>query len=202
MLFTISSESNGVEAAMRGMFEARKQVFVDLLGWDVPVIDGRYEIDQFDDVHARYLILTDQEQRHLASARLLPTLRPHILDSLFGSLCEEPPPKGRDIYEITRFCLGRGLGAARRRQARGSLLTGIVGHALATGITTYVGVAEIGWFQQLLAFGWHCRPLGPPKKIGSQALGALQINITPETPALLASTGIYGSEIELRAEAA
>ncbi|HWU72384.1 MAG TPA: acyl-homoserine-lactone synthase, partial [Sphingomonas sp.] len=34
---------------LRRMFEARKEVFVDLLGWDVPVLDGRYEIDQFDD---------------------------------------------------------------------------------------------------------------------------------------------------------
>ncbi len=32
----------------RSMFEERKRVFVDLLRWDVPVVAGRYEIDQFD----------------------------------------------------------------------------------------------------------------------------------------------------------
>jgi len=33
---------------LRAMFAARKEVFVDLLKWDLPVLDGRFEIDQFD----------------------------------------------------------------------------------------------------------------------------------------------------------
>nr|WP_298188955.1 acyl-homoserine-lactone synthase [Novosphingobium sp.] len=36
------------------MFAARKAVFVDLLGWNVPVVDGKYEVDQFDTPSARY----------------------------------------------------------------------------------------------------------------------------------------------------
>ena len=60
------------DLALRAMFEARKQVFVDLLKWDVPVLGGRFEVDQFDDEHAAYLVLSDDEGRHLASARLLP----------------------------------------------------------------------------------------------------------------------------------
>lgn len=48
---------NGIEQALSGrvfrsMFEERKRVFVDLLGWDVPVLARRYEIDQFDDDEA------------------------------------------------------------------------------------------------------------------------------------------------------
>ena len=38
------------------MFEARKRVFVDLLKWDVPVLDDAYEIDQFDTPDASYLV--------------------------------------------------------------------------------------------------------------------------------------------------
>src|SRR3546814_5070352 len=59
------------DAVLAAMFEARKRVFVDLLGWDVPVLAGRFEVDQFDDVHARYLVLTDRQGSHLGSARLL-----------------------------------------------------------------------------------------------------------------------------------
>lgn len=51
------------------LFEARKRVFVDLLKWDIPVLDGRYEVDQFDTSDAEYLILTDQRAAHRASAR-------------------------------------------------------------------------------------------------------------------------------------
>jgi N-acyl-L-homoserine lactone synthetase len=80
-------------APLRAMFRARKRVFVDLLGWDVPVIDGRFEIDQFDDEHAVYLIVTLPDGRHAGSARLLRTTRPHILDTLFPGLCAAPPPR-------------------------------------------------------------------------------------------------------------
>jgi N-acyl-L-homoserine lactone synthetase len=202
MLFTVSADAASESAVLGAMFEARKHVFVDLLGWDLPVLDERYEIDQFDNGHARYLIIADDERRHLASARLLPTIRPHILDSLFHTLCEEAPPRGEAIFEITRFCLDRHLTAARRRQVRDALITALVEHALRTGISSYTGVAEIGWLQQILAFGWRCRPLGAPQTIGGRMLGALRIDITRDTPALLARAGFGGEHREVTREAA
>ena len=57
------------DSALRAMFAARKSVFVDLLKWDVPVVDGTFEIDQFDDRHATYLVLDDGQGEHLASTR-------------------------------------------------------------------------------------------------------------------------------------
>jgi acyl-homoserine lactone synthase len=172
------------------MFAARKSVFVDLLKWDVPVIDGTYEIDQFDDAHATYLVLTDGHGRHLGSARLLPTIRPHILDSLFADLCDEHPPRGPAVREITRFCLDRRLTAHQRRSVRNALVTALAEHALANDIAVYSAIAEAGWLQQILAFGWRCRPLGLPRQIGAAMLGALRIEISNETPALLAAAGI------------
>jgi N-acyl-L-homoserine lactone synthetase len=202
MLVTVDPARSAGDALMRAMFEARKRVFVDLLGWDLPVLADRYELDQFDDIHARYLILADAGQRHLASARLLPTTRPHILDTLFAELCDEAPPGAPDAWEITRFCLDRDLCAAERRRYRDALVTALVRHALENGIRTYTGVAEIGWLQQILAFGWRCRPLGPPRRIGSMTLGALCIEISEETPALLERAGIHASAACVRAEAA
>lgn len=185
--FARHSDSDDV---LRAMFAARKSVFVDLLKWDVPVIDDTYEIDQFDDAHATYLILTDPAGRHLASARLLPTMRPHILDSFYAGLCEETPPRDRDIFEITRFCLDRHLNAPERRAARDTLVSALAAHAMDNGISSYTAIAEIGWFQQILAFGWRCRPLGLPRLIDGSLLAALRIEINPDTPALLAAAGI------------
>lgn len=179
------------EPLLKSMFEARKQVFVDLLKWDVPVVDGRYEIDEFDDEHATYLIVADPAGRHLGSARLLPTSRPHILDSLFPSLCAGEPPRGPDCFEITRFCLGRGQNARARLDTRNRLVSALAQFALDNGIATYTGVAELAWLQQILAFGWRCRPLGLPRLVGGRTLGALRIDIDPETPALLAANGIF-----------
>lgn len=196
MLHILRSASGPASnAVLRAMFAARKSVFVDLLKWDVPVLEGAYEMDQFDDVHAIYFTLSEPDGSHLGSARLLPTTRPHILDSFYADLCEEAPPKGPGIVEITRFCLDRRLTARERRAVRDTLVTKLVEHALATGITAYTAIAEIGWFQQILAFGWRCRPLGLPRMVDGAMLAALHIEITAETPALLATAGITAQPI-------
>ncbi|HEX8238262.1 MAG TPA: acyl-homoserine-lactone synthase [Allosphingosinicella sp.] len=176
---------------LRSMFEARKRVFVDLLKWDVPVLQGRYEIDQFDDPNAVYIIVTDRDGGHLGSARLLQTMRPHILGTLFPRLCAGDPPRGSGILEITRFCLDRSQGGAQRIATRNRLVSALVDYALDRGVTSYVGVAEMAWLQQVLAFGWACRPLGAPLVVDGRLLGALRIEIEPNTPALLSWNGIY-----------
>jgi len=175
---------------LRNMFAARKAVFVDLLKWDVPVIAGRYEIDQFDDEHAIYIVLTGTSGEHLGSARLLPTTRPHLLDGLYPFLCEDGVPTGETIFEITRFCLDRSLRAAERRTVRNNLVRALVDHALRHGLTQFTAIAEMGWFQQILAFGWRCLPLGLPQEVDGALLAAFSISIDGETPRLLDEAGI------------
>jgi N-acyl-L-homoserine lactone synthetase len=182
------------DRTLRQMFEARKRVFVDLLKWDVPVLDRRFELDEFDDQRATYIIVADGSGNHLGSARLLPTTRPHILGDLFPELCAGPVPAGPDIFEITRFCLGRTQGALARRETRNRLVSALVRFALEQGIHTYTGVAEMGWLQQILAFGWDCRPLGAPLPLRGRLTGALAIGISGETPVLLDRNGIWAAE--------
>ena len=131
-MIVIGSQSRepAKEPLLRAMFEARKQVFVDLLKWDVSVLEGRYEVDQFDNEHAVYLIVADASGDHLGSARLLPTMRPHILDSLFPNLCAGEPPRSSDCFEITRFCLGRNQNALERLETRNRLVSGLAQYAL------------------------------------------------------------------------
>lgn len=191
MLHLGNAGSSLSDEALRRMFAARKQVFVDLLGWDVPVLGGQYEVDQFDDEHAVYLIITGLNGEHHASARLLPTERPHILADLFGSLCDGEVPRGPGILEITRFCLDRGLTSAGRRAARNQLVSAIAEYGIANGIHTFTGVAEMGWFRQILRFGWRSHALGHPQQIGGRTLAAIAIEIDRETPALLTQAGIY-----------
>jgi N-acyl-L-homoserine lactone synthetase len=191
MLLTVNATNRITErVALRTMFAARKQVFVDLLRWDLPVLDGRFEVDQFDDGHAVYLILLDNARRHLASVRLLPTTRPSLLDALFPQLCEADLVRGPAVWEITRLCLSRGLRAPERRRARDELAVALARYALAHGITTYTGVAELGWLKQICTFGWLCEPLGPPQQIGAQTLSALRITIADDTLDRMAAAGI------------
>lgn len=185
--------------ALRAMFAARKEVFVDLLKWEVPVLAGKYELDQFDDEHACYLILADREQRHLGSARLLPTTRPHILADIYPHLCEGPPPSAPEILEITRFCLDRSLRAPERRQVRDGLVAYLVDHALAHEITSYIAIAELGWLVQIMAFGWECRPLGPTREVAGKHLGAVQIFVDAATLRLIEDAGIVACAARLAA---
>ena len=77
------------------MHRDRKAVFVDRLKWDVPVVDGVFEKDQFDTSDAIYLVATDpKHQQHLGSVRLLPSNGPHLLGEVFPHLCEKAVPTG------------------------------------------------------------------------------------------------------------
>lgn len=187
MLHVINRHSHGESAVLAAMFAARKRVFVDLLRWDVPILGGTWELDQFDNEDASYLVITDGAHRHLASARLLPANRPHILDTLFPHLCETAPPVCSQTWEITRFCLDRSLSADNRRRARNQLVTALVHHALDQGITRFTAVAELAWSLQIQDFGWRCRALGPTEG----TLVALAIEIDAGTPARLSEAGIF-----------
>lgn len=202
MLRDVQFKTQAADAAMRAMFEARKKVFVDLLQWDLPVLAGRYELDQFDHPDAQYLILSATDGAHLASARLLPTTGPHLLDSHFADLTDEPIPHGPTVYEITRFCLDRTLTAIQRREARDRLVRSLVDFALENRITTYTGVAEPAWLRQILTFGWSARALGTVKAINGMLLAALRIEIATDTHARLDRAGIIGRHACLHAEAA
>lgn len=190
-LFELGNGTAEEAHAMRAMFVARKEVFIDLLGWDVPVLDGRFEIDHFDSVSARYLILLGEDGRHRASTRLLPTTAPHILNSLFLNLCAEVPPTGSNVLEVTRFCLDRHQRGYERLTARNMLVSALVDYALSHGIATYTGVAEQGWFDQIKTFGWACNALGGTRRYGSQSLVALRIDIDVGTVPAMVDAGVY-----------
>jgi acyl homoserine lactone synthase len=177
--------------SLRPMFEARKALFVDLLGWRVPVVADAYEIDRFDTTRCTYLVHADADDPHLGSLRLLPTTHPHILGTLFPQLCDGPVPIGPAVWEITRLCLPSRLGAAQRLAVRNRLISAMVDHALEDGIDTLTGVVEMRFLSQILDMGWRCRPLGSPARMDGALLGAFRIDLDADTPAALATNGIY-----------
>lgn len=178
-------------ALLSQMYQERKRVFIDLLGWDLPALDGRYEIDQFDTPATIYLIIARSDGGHLGSLRLLPTTQPHVLGSIFPLLCEGAPPQAPDVWEISRLCLSRSIRAAERRMVRDQLATAATLFALEKGIRAYCCVADMPWLSQLLSFGWRCEPLGPPQELPCGTLGALNIHIGEGTPALMQDAGVW-----------
>ena len=173
------------------MFMDRKRVFIDRMGWNLSHHDGE-EVDQFDDVYAIYVIISDSDQgTHLASARLLPTTRPHLLDTLFTDLCDIEIPHGHHIYELTRFCVTPEVDARRRLQLRNQLFSALVDFALMHGIQSYTGVTHARFLSQVLSIGWRCDMLGLPRETAGGTLTAVQAHVGPETISLLRRAGTY-----------
>lgn len=187
----LEQETDRTGRALAAMFAARKHVFVDLLGWDLPLHEGRLEIDQFDDAEAAYVLLDEDGPAHRGSARLLGTTAPHILADLFPSLCAGPVPRGPDIREITRFCIEPGLPSTDQRKVRNELVSALAHHAASTGIRTYTAVAGLAWFRQISRFGWECSALGEPRVINGETLVGLRIDIDPNVNSRLAAAGIW-----------
>jgi acyl-homoserine lactone synthase len=176
---------------LQSMFADRKRLFVDLFGWDVPVIDGRYEMDQFDNAHTIYLIAVDQDGSHAASIRLFPSTQPHMLGTLFPHLCPLGVPIDERTWESTRLCLPQRHGAERRRMLRNMLFTAMVDIALERGIERFTGLIPDPFRKEVLAMGWRAEPLGPAVRIPGGPVGAFLIHIDPETPERLRWTGVY-----------
>jgi len=168
-------------APLEAMHRDRKKIFVDALKWDVPVVDGQYEIDQFDTDEAIYLVaLAPHSQRHLGSVRLLPSTGPHLLSEVFPFLCEKGVPVGDDIYEITRLCTAPAKDI-EPKLIRRRLATAMCEFGLLYGISKYTCVTHVQYLTHLLSVGWECEPLGEPQQVGPDVIGALSISITPAT---------------------
>lgn len=182
--------------AFETMFEDRKALFVDLLGWDVPVVGDRFEIDAFDRDGTIYIVALDDEGEHQGSLRLLPTDRPHLLDSLFSGLCPLGIPAGAHVLEITRLCLPSRLGARSRLAVRNALISVMVDHALVHGAGRLTGLVEAGFRKEVLAMGWLAEPLGPAVPFGGAPLGAFALHIDATTPVRLGWNGIYRADAD------
>jgi N-acyl-L-homoserine lactone synthetase/ectoine hydroxylase-related dioxygenase (phytanoyl-CoA dioxygenase family) len=179
------------EREMNAMFEERKLVFVDLLKWNLPVTGGRYEIDEFDDDAAIYLLMSRDDGSHLGSMRLLRTDRPHILSSFFGYLCADDVPAASDALEVTRLCLSPRLRASERRWVRDRLISALADYALSHEIRTLTGVARTSWLSQIVRMGWRCDVLGDPQLVDGAMTGAFRIHVDADTTRGLGDMGIY-----------
>jgi len=200
MILTIKNHPDGPHAlALETMFADRKTQFVDFFDWDVPVVDGRFEMDQFDTGDAVYLVAIDKEGRHEASLRMLPSWLPHLLGDVFPHLCAAGVPVGPRTWESTRLCLPSRHGSRRRRDLRNGLISAMADFALARGIEQITGVIPEGFRREVLAMGWRAEPLGPAARIKGGPIGAFRVEVTPDVCERLAWTGTYAGALELAA---
>ncbi len=156
------------EALLNEMFQARKRLFSDRLGWDVTVDDRGWETDQYDPINPLYLIATDETGSHLGSLRLLPTTGDTMLRDVFASVFDDTVIESPLIWECTRFCIEGGksekVGAGLHR-ATTALLLGICETGLRAGIKQIVGVFDRRMIPIYRRGGWA------PEVVGESGTG-------------------------------
>ena len=123
------------------MHRLRKQLYVDRLGWDVPVHEGM-EYDQFDTLTARYLVGMEPDGTVRAAQRNLPCHHPYMLQSLLPDLVHAGQTLPRDTtwVEGTRSGVDQSLPPAAVQRWSNELLLANVEWALLYGFTNYTFV--------------------------------------------------------------
>jgi acyl-homoserine lactone synthase len=161
MIHIVTAENRHLfRHALMEMHRQRKAVFIDELGWDLEAPEG-FEIDAFDAEAAIYLIAAEAPRAPvLASLRLLPTDRPHLMSEVFAHLCEQGVPCAATTWEASRFCPAPGASAAERRRLVATMIAGAVETALLFGIETITYVAGAAVAPLATQAGWRVEALG------------------------------------------
>ena len=180
MIFLVNADNRSQFAAdLAAMHRQRKIIFVDGAGWNVPVTGDR-EIDRYDRDDTVYLLAKDEPSGPiLASVRLLPTERPHLMGELFPIACLAAIPHGPAVWEASRFCVAPGLrGGGRSHALIWETVCGVLETGLLYGIEAVVFAVNRALLRLVLHCGWEARSLGPRLGAGDQEIAAAAATIT------------------------
>jgi acyl-homoserine lactone synthase len=180
MVFIVDADNRRwFEQDLLEMYQQRRRVFVEGLGWPLPLA-GTMELDQYDADDVLYLLVKDDPGARLrASVRLLRTDRPHPLLDLFRGLCDAGVPQGPDVWEISRFCTNPGITSRRERLA---LLWEIICASLETAllfdIERLTFVANRALRPLALHCGWEAAALGATQPDREDEVTAIAVDVT------------------------
>lgn len=172
-------------------FRLRHAIYVEERGWSEVERPIPFEVDAFDNQDAIYLIGIDAQGEIAAGSRLVPTLKPHLLASVFPHLSTAGAPRGADIFEWTRFFVAPQLRErGKSSRAGGIMLCGLLEYAIAMRLSGIRVVCEAFWPDRLEKLGWRLRRLGPVYHHRDGDIVALLI--TPGADALASTRAAYG----------
>ena len=152
------------EVDLRDMHRLRYHVAVNELGWTLPDGGDGVDIDRYDRDDTIYFLHRASNGELIATARLNPTTRPHLMTDIFPDLCSfDGVPMAEDIYEYSRFLVKR-RGVSRRENLRGQacISLAIVEYCLAADIRQVSWVSYKRSYPLALRM-WVTRPLGLPQ---------------------------------------
>lgn len=159
----------------------RYEIFVKRQNWKLPHIDG-IEFDEFDTPAARYLLWLDDDGLARGAVRLIPTIRPYMVQKLWPDLLDHAPPEDPAIWEASRFGCDHRLSPALRRRVIVELVHACQAFGLRNAIAQYLAVMPRWIFEQVIApLGCVPRYAGPrPARREAIAAAYLPVSVPIE----------------------
>lgn len=160
------------------LHQFRKRLFVDTLGWQLPV-SGEIERDQFDNDAAIHCALFVGETL-VGGFRAIRTDGNYLAKQIFPHLATTRPyPSSHRKWEISRFGVEPGRRGLELARMNYSLMFRFAQTRQATGL---VAIADLTYERYLAKLAIRTRRYGPPKVIGSDRFGRLIQVVAGEIP--------------------
>lgn len=160
------------------IYQFRKSLFVDALGWTLDVQDGR-ECDQFDTPAAVHCALM-HDDAVIGGFRAIRTDNDYLARSVFPQLAAvRGYPQRPDIWEISRFGLLPGVDQHELAKLNYSLMFRFAQLRQATAL---VALVDLTYERFLKLLGIRTRRYGPPQIIGNNARGEDLWGVAGEIP--------------------
>jgi len=165
----------------------RHKVFVEGLGWQLPLLEQGFERDQFDRPDTLYVVARDDVGQICGCARLLPTTRPYLLDSVFSELMGDLPcPHAAEVWELSRYATQPmpGAPALSRDELRErfcTLLRAVVETALDSGAERLITFTGVGVERIAKMVGIHVHRAAPPQLVDGKPVVAMWIELDEQT---------------------
>lgn len=175
---TLSEHPN--PSISRQLYQFRKQVFADRLGWEVSP-EGDQERDGYDTEQTRWVLIEDDGEL-IACVRLLSCDGPYMMPDIFPStLAGEPAPRTAQSWEMTRLAID-----AERAPRFGngvSELTLVLfretnAYAMEHGVKELIGVASTPVERIYRRLGLPITRLGHGKPVDLGVVRGLGIRLT------------------------
>ena len=173
----------GVEAELAVY---RHRVFVEQLGWQLPIAEQGLERDQFDGPETLYVVAKDADGGVCGCARLLSTEQAYLLNTVFPGLMDgQPLPKAPDVWELSRYTtqvVGGDAGSREEQKERfAALLKAVVEAALERGAKRLITFSYLGVERLARNFGIHVHRAGAPQMIDGRPVLAFWIELDEQT---------------------
>ncbi len=169
-------------------FQARKEVFIDQLEWDIPQADGM-EFDQYDTPQCRWVIVHEYGEV-LAGIRLQPTTarcgiysymlrdaQRGLLENLTDDVLFMEAPVDPRVWEAARVFITQTVSAKRRFEVQQILVSKLIQTARDEGASHVIGIVPAIWKRWLRRLDLSAVPIGPRFRVDGTHSQAILFNL-------------------------